>query len=208
MKLGYPCVCSRKEAGLAASAPHAEDGAGVYPGTCRDRFSSVEEAKMLSGKPPAIRFRTPDDFALGDFVIAKADRTAAYQLAVVIDDADMNVTHIVRGDDLLDSTPRQMLLYRALGWENKIPMYTHLPLVIGTDGKRLAKRHGDTRISHYRELGVTAGRMRALLTRWCGISAGDYISIESLLKQFRLERISRDPIIMTGQDDSWLRGSA
>jgi glutamyl-tRNA synthetase len=205
LKLAYPCICSRKETALAASAPHAEDGASVYPGTCRDRFRSVEEAQTLSGKPPTIRFRTPDDFALGDFVIAKSDGTAAYQLAVVVDDADMNVTHIVRGDDLLDSTPRQMFLYRALGLENRIPSYTHLPLVIGTDGRRLAKRHGDTRISHYREMGVSAGRVRALLARWCDISSGDEISIEQMSNQFDLTRIGRDPIIMTPEDDAWLR---
>ena len=79
---------------------------------------------------------------LGDFVIAKADGTAAYQLAVVVDDAAMNITQVVRGNDLLDSTPRQILLYRALGLEDRIPKYTHLPLVVGADGLRLAKRHG------------------------------------------------------------------
>src|SRR5205823_2514620 len=109
-----------------------------------------------------------DDFAghqhfdvarqLGDFVIAKSDGTPAYQLAVVVDDAAMNVMHIVRGDDLLDSTPRQILLYRALGLSQRIPRYMHLPLVAGTDGRRLAKRHGDTRLAHYRDQGVPAGR--------------------------------------------------
>src|SRR3954447_1163354 len=160
MKLAYPCICSRKEVESAASAPHAEDGATIYPGTCRGRFASIDEAKAASGKEPAIRFAVPDAviewtdlFAgtaainpaheLGDFVIAKADGTPAYQLAVVVDDAAMGITNIVRGDDLLDSTPRQILLYEALGLSNRTPTYYHLPLVVGTDGRRLAKRHGD-----------------------------------------------------------------
>src|SRR5687767_13393463 len=132
----YPCVCSRKEVQAAASAPHAEDGSAVYPGTCRGKFRSIAEAAAASGRPPALRFRVPDgqtvrfedafrgtveyDVAreLGDFVIAKAaagdDFMAAYQLAVVVDDSAMGVTDVVRGDDLVDSTPRQIMLYRAL----------------------------------------------------------------------------------------------
>ncbi len=117
----YPCICTRKEVESAASAPHAEDGSAVYPGTCRGKFTTFEEAGRFAGRPAAIRFALRpgiigwvDAFAgpqfcdvsrqLGDFVIAKADGTPAYQLAVVVDDADANITHIVRGDDLLDST--------------------------------------------------------------------------------------------------------
>ncbi|HMB94821.1 MAG TPA: glutamyl-Q tRNA(Asp) synthetase [Tepidisphaeraceae bacterium] len=205
-KLAYPCICTRREAALAASAPHEEDAIAIYPGTCRDKFASVEEAKKLSGREPAIRFRVPEsDKELGDFVIAKADGTTAYQLAVVVDDADMNITQVVRGDDLLDSTPRQVLLYRALGMAEKIPQYTHVPLVVGPDGKRLAKRHGDTRLSHYRESGVSPGRIRALLAKWCGIESDAEISIEELLQQFKIERLPRERIIMTDEDDAWLQ---
>jgi glutamyl-tRNA synthetase len=128
----YPCVCTRREAQLAASAPHAEDGSAPYPGTCRGRFGSIDDARRANdGREPAIRFRVPDETVefddafvgrarydverqLGDFVIRKADGTPAYQLAVVVDDAAQGMTDVVRGDDLLDSTPRQMLLYRAL----------------------------------------------------------------------------------------------
>jgi glutamyl-tRNA synthetase len=222
--LAYPCVCSRREAALAASAPHAEDGSSVYPGTCRDRFESVQAARAASGRDPAIRFRVDhepiefddgfagavrfDDVAvqLGDFVIAKADGTAAYQLAVVIDDSQASVTQVVRGDDLIDSTPRQMLLYRALGMQAAIPRYTHLPLVLGPDGRRLAKRHGDTRLSRYRELGVSPQRVLALLGRWCGIEPDrEEATIGQLLERFSLDRLPRHPIVMTPQDDAWLR---
>ena len=209
----YPCICTRKEVDLAASAPHAEDGSPIYPGTCRDRFGSIEEARHAAGREPAMRFRVPagevvfeDQFAgmqrydvardLGDFVIAKSDGTPAYQLAVVVDDAQMNVSHIVRGDDLLDSTPRQILLYRALKLDDRIPQYCHLPLITGTDGRRLAKRHGDTRLMTYHENGITSGAVLALLANWCGIETGDTVEHpRDLLENFTLSRLGRGPIV-------------
>jgi glutamyl-tRNA synthetase len=221
-RLAYPCICSRKEVATSASAPHAEDGAAVYPGTCRDQYDSVESAQHVGGRTPAIRFRVPDQsvefndrFAgpqqfdpcreLGDFVIAKADRTPAYQLAVVVDDHTMNVTNVVRGDDLLDSTPRQMLLYRALGWERSIPAYWHLPLIVGTDGRRLAKRHGDSRLATYRDRGVEPRRVVSLLARWSGIKDPPaHLHPADLIASFRLENLPKKPIIFTPQDDAWL----
>src|SRR3954470_20128196 len=206
----YPCVCSRKEVEAAASAPHAEDGSAVYTGTCRGRFGSIEAAREASGRAPAIRFAVPtarivefeDAFAgrrsfdvareLGDFVIAKADRTPAYQLAVVVDDADMDVTDVIRGDDLLDSTPRQILLYEALGLKNKIPNYYHLPLIVGPDGRRLAKRHGDTRLSYYQNSGVAASRMLSLLARWCGVEASN---LDQVVAKFDLSKLPKEQIV-------------
>jgi glutamyl-tRNA synthetase len=220
----YPCICTRKEVDSAASAPHAEDGSAVYPGTCRNRFATVEEATNFAGRAPAIRFRVPDEsvqwfdaFAssrqydvakqLGDFVIAKADGTAAYQLAVVVDDAASGVTQVVRGDDLLDSTPRQILLYRALHMPEKVPMYYHLPLVVGPDGRRLAKRHGDTRLAFYRENGVPASRVLALLARWSGIDAGEQVDdAQSLIERFDLSVMSKERVTFGPADDQWLRG--
>ncbi|HVT88901.1 MAG TPA: tRNA glutamyl-Q(34) synthetase GluQRS [Tepidisphaeraceae bacterium] len=221
-KLAYPCICTRREAALAASAPHAEDGAAVYPGTCRGKYNSIEAARSASGREPAIRLAMPqapleftDQFCgqqrwnnsqqqLGDFVIAKSDGTAAYQLAVVVDDAEMGITQIVRGEDLLDSTPRQMIVYHALNMADRIPHYFHLPLVVGTDGRRLAKRHGDTRLSHYRESGISARRIRGLLARWSGVPCDSDISIEQLLKQFDLARLPHDRMIMSADDEAWL----
>ena len=235
----YFCTCSRREAELAASAPHAEDGAAVYPGTCRGRFRSIDEARRQSGREPALRFAVPpgpvewvDEFAgpstvdvatrLGDFVVAKAAGTdpegnvawaPAYQLAVVVDDAAMGVTDVVRGDDLLDSAPRQVLLYRALGLAVRVPRYYHLPLVVGTDGRRLAKRHGDTRVPHYRDLGVPPGRVLALLARWCGMevppdAADSAAMVRVMRERFRLDAMPRSPITFTPDDDRWLRAGA
>lgn len=224
MRLGlaYACICTRKEVESAASAPHAEDGAPVYPGTCRGRFTSAAHAADVAGRAPAIRFETADrkiewtdSFAgaqqcnvarqLGDFVIAKADGTPAYQLAVVIDDLSANVTHIIRGDDLLDSTPRQILLYQAFGQESRVPQYYHLPLVVGPDGYRLAKRHGDSRLSFYRSQGVPAARILGLLARWCGIPAeDDIVSIASLIDRFDLAKMSTKQTIYTRDDETRL----
>jgi len=217
MGMAYPCICTRREVDLAASAPHAEDGATVYPGTCRGRFESIQQAREAAGRAPAIRFAAPDRIVefddrflgrrrinvaieLGDFVIAKSDCTAAYQLAVVVDDLAAGVSEVVRGDDLLDSTPRQILIYEALGAADRIPHYTHVPLVVGADGRRLAKRHGDTRIATYRQFGVPASRILELLARWCGMDdARDAIGC------FDLDHLEQAPIIFTPQDDAWLR---
>jgi glutamyl-tRNA synthetase len=211
----YPCACSRREVGAAASAPHAEDGAAVYPGTCRDRFASLADARAAArGREPAIRFDTRGqsvDFTdafygphrfdverqLGDFVIAKGDGTPAYQLAVVVDDAEMGVSDVVRGDDLIDSTPRQILLYRALGLADRVPRYAHLPLVIGPDGRRLAKRHGDTRLASYRQAGVAAGNVLSLLASWCGMAdAGPAPrSAVDLIARFDPDKFPRAPVV-------------
>lgn len=222
----YACTCSRREVEAAASAPHAEDGAAVYPDTCRGRYATPEDARASAGRAAAIRFKVPDGLVrfedrvsgvhsfdvrreLGDFVIAKADGTPAYQLAVVVDDADMNVTDVVRGEDLVDSTPRQLLLYQALGLAERAPAYYHLPLVTGPDGRRLAKRHGDTRLSAYRELGVPPGRVVALLARWCGMpDVPDDAGPRSLLGRFELGRVPRLAIVCGPDDDAWLRAAA
>jgi glutamyl-tRNA synthetase len=217
----YPCVCTRKEVELAASAPHVEDGSAVYPGTCRGKFASVREAMEINGRMPAIRFAVGESLVefddgfrgdehfemnrLANFVIAKADNTPAYQLAVVVDDAEMGITDVVRGDDLLDSTPRQIMLYRALGWAERIPRYWHLPLIIGEDGRRLAKRHGDTRLSSYRDLGVAPERILQLLARWCGMDDSSAQSAVDLLQLFDLDKLPREPIIFTAGDDAWLK---
>lgn len=220
----YPCICTRKEVETASSAPHAEDGASVYPGTCRERFKSRADAREFGQREPAIRFRVPnaamsfmDELAgvqsmnpasrLGDFVIQKADRTAAYQLAVVVDDFESGITDVVRGDDLLDSVPRQMLLYNAMGWSNQIPRYTHLPLVVGTDGRRLAKRHGDTRLSSYRDSDVPVSRILSLLARWLKIPhEREPASADDLTGKFDLHSVSPEKIVFSTKDDAFLRG--
>jgi glutamyl-tRNA synthetase len=128
-------------------------------------------------------------------------------LAVVVDDAHQGVTDVVRGDDLLDSVARQQLLYVALGLQARLPDYVHLPLIVGPDGRRLAKRHGDTRLSHYRQLGVPRERVLALLARWSGVEPGvSPRNPADLIPTFDLARLPRGRVTMTSDDESFLHG--
>jgi glutamyl-tRNA synthetase len=210
-ELVYPCTCSRGDIAQAASAPHAEHEGLVYPGTCSRR--RVADATALGNQPYAWRFRAGNDPAAfadgfrgqvlldpremsGDFVVWKSARTPAYQLAVVVDDAAQGVTEVVRGDDLVPSTPRQLRLYQALGLTP--PRFVHVPLVVGPDGRRLAKRHGDTRLATLRAAGVAPEALLGLLAWSCGwigriqpIAAGD------LVPRFRLDTIPPQPFVLT-----------
>jgi glutamyl-tRNA synthetase len=150
----YECFCTRAEIRAAASAPHGPLPEGAYPGTCL-RLSAAELAeKRASGRPPALRVRADAEHVrfvdrlhgahegvVDDFVVQRNDGAPAYNLAVVVDDAAQGIGEVVRGDDLLDSTPRQLFLARVLGVSE--PTHAHVPLVLGADGARLAKRHGD-----------------------------------------------------------------
>ncbi len=162
----YECFCTRAEIRAAASAPHGPLPEGAYPGTCL-RLSAAERAERReSGRPPALRFRAdaervtfedrllgPQEGVVDDFVVRRNDGAHAYNLAVVVDDAEQGIGEVVRGADLVDSTPRQLLLARVLGVPE--PAHAHVPLVLGPDGARLAKRHGDVTL---REVPAAAAR--------------------------------------------------
>ena len=139
----------------------------------------------------------------GDFLVATKDDLPSYQLAVVVDDARQRIDRVVRGDDLLGSTHRQLLLYERLGLTPPAEYY-HLPLVVGPDGRRLAKRHGDSRISHYRSLGVTAERIIGLLAEWSGLGPRRAMTAAEFARDFRLERLRRERIVFSPADEAWL----
>jgi glutamyl-tRNA synthetase len=179
----YPCTCTRADVERAASAPHPEDEGPNYPGTCSGR--RVADAAELGDRPFAWRFRVPrgavawDDLfqgrqeidpaqAGGDFIVARQTLGAAYQLAVVADDAGMGVTQVIRGSDLVPSTPRQILLYRALGWPE--PQFGHVGLAVTPDGRRLAKRDGSLKLSTLRARGVDPLVLVGCLIHSCGWS--------------------------------------
>ena len=209
----YPCTCSRTDVAAAASAPHIGQEGPIYPGTCAGRrvadaallTRSVSEG--LSALPFAWRFRTTnmprqfDDLVagpqscnvaaeLGDYVIAKADGSPAYQLAVVVDDHAMGVTEVLRGDDLLPSAFRQLELYEFFGWQT--PQFAHVPLVVGPDGRRLAKRHGDTRLATLRDAGVSPERLVGLLAWSFGLlKRPKNLHPRDLLARFDVERFFR-----------------
>lgn len=165
MGLVYPCFCTRAQL-HAASAPHREDGLTVYPGTCRGLTPEDIARREAAGRKGALRLRVPEETVTftdghlgevteylptdcGDFLLRRSDGLFAYQLAVVVDDAAMGVTEVVRGADLLSSTPRQLLLYELLGWE--APEFYHFPLLLSPDGRRLSKRDGDLGLGALRE---------------------------------------------------------
>jgi len=207
--LAYPCICSRAEVEAAASAPHAEaEAEPVYPGTCRDRWPDLASAQAATGRAAALRFRVTesalpfvDDFVgpqpgriAGDFVIQKRDGGPAYQLAVVVDDAAMGIREVLRADDLLPSTPRQLLLYRAL--QVAPPRFAHLPLLVGGDGRRLAKRHGDTSLRHLRAQGVSAAAIVGYLGALSGLCpVGTQCCAVDLLTGFDLGKVPRQPAV-------------
>jgi glutamyl-tRNA synthetase len=204
----YPCVCTRKEVEDAASAPHeVGDDGPVYPGTCRGRFPTLMAAKEATGRDAALRFcvavgEVPfvDGFCgplggriRGDFVIQKRCGGPAYQLAVVVDDAAQCVTDVLRADDLLPSTPRQLLLYAALNL--RAPRFSHVPLVVGEDGLRLAKRHGDTSLRWFRAQGVAAAALFGHLAFLCGLRPqGTRCLPRELVLDFDLAKLSRSPV--------------
>ncbi|MFG0286420.1 MAG: tRNA glutamyl-Q(34) synthetase GluQRS [Phycisphaerales bacterium JB039] len=218
--LAYPCDLTRSEIEAAASAPQEGTGEIRFPPELRPAPGMA----VFDALDCNWRFRTPDEavviddgFAgrvalhplatIGDFVIWTRRGAPAYQLAVVVDDARQGVTQVVRGDDLLDSAGRQRLLLRAL--ELTEPAWTHLPLVVGPDGRRLAKRHGDTRLDRYREAGVGVERVLGLLGWWLGaIERRRACRLDELLERFDLDRVSPDPVRFSSEDDAWLLGGS
>lgn len=178
--LVYPCSCSRKDLQEAAAAPHEVGSEPLYPGTCRPPSISLEQSEQWAAQGPAgrnwrfrvgacvagwvdggagpQRFTAGQDF--GDFSVWRRDGFAAYQLASAADDAEMGVTEAVRGADLLVSTARQMLLFRALG--RPAPAFYHVPLMLDADGRRLAKRTDACSVRAFRERGLSAGEVLAM----------------------------------------------
>ena len=198
----YPCTCSRKEIAGLASAPHGDLGP-LYPGTCRS-------GARPNARPPALRFRHDGpapgftdalagpypDPVVDDFVLQRGDGMFSYQLAVVVDDIAMQISEVVRGDDLLSSTPRQLALYRALGAEP--PAFLHVPLLLGPDGRRLSKRHGAPAIAQYRAAGVSAERIVGFLAATLGLLPEPRpLSPRQLVADFDLARL---PLMAASMD--------
>jgi glutamyl-tRNA synthetase len=201
--LTYECFCTRREIQEAPSAPHAPQGA--YPGTCRNLDRAELEYKR-SVRPAAIRLRaaveeyTVHDVLHGeftgtvdDFVLRRNDGVTAYNLAVVVDDAAQGIDQVVRGDDLLPSTPRQAYLASLLNIP--VPEYAHVPLVVNHDGVRLAKRDGAVTLADLAEAGVAVEEVRNRLLASLGLPAG---TLESTLRAFDPVRLPRRPWVWTG----------
>jgi glutamyl-tRNA synthetase len=196
----FACTCTRKELREATLAP--EGAEPLYPGTCRERPSHPERAAARRWHTPAGVVEIRDGVhgvsaqdvraQVGEFVLRRGDGAWAYQLAVVVDDAAMRITHVLRGSDLLDSTPRQVLLQRALGLAT--PVYAHAPIVLGPDGAKLAKRHGAPDVSALREGGARPARVVAELARSLGFaSSRPSPTLADLVAEFDVQRIPTRP---------------
>lgn len=214
----FACNLSRGEIQAASSAPQQGASEKAYPRSLRpanagDPVDFVEEAhnyRFLVEDPSTTiedlvagsrTFGLPRE--TGDFVAWTRRGTPAYQLSVVVDDIRQGVTDVVRGDDLLESAARQTLLYRA--FDRPCPRWWHLPLVLGPDGHRLAKRHGDTRVETYRAEGMTVERLIGLMANWCGLRPSlEEMTMEQFLHDFDLDLMSREPITFTEQEHAWL----
>lgn len=209
LNIVYPCTCSRSEIDETASAPHEStlDGA-IYPGICSHRTPQDSHELDQKGLKYAWRFRMPDGLRtwndqlfgsqilnakeqLGDFVVGRNYGATAYQLAVVVDDHDFGINQVVRGNDLIYSTYRQIAIYDALQW--RAPNWLHLPLMVGADGRRLAKRHGDTRLSFFREQSVAPEQIVGYLAKSIG------------LRMTRERICASELLIALGQDQKWLQ---
>ena len=216
----YPCFCSRRDVAAAASAPQGAGDEIPYPGTCRALAPEAARRRVEAGERHSWRFHAgagvgftdfvrgrfgdrEEDEGPGDFVVLRADGVAAYQLAVVVDDAAMRITEVVRGDDLLPSTVKQLLLYRAL--ELEPPSFGHVPLLLGPDGVRLAKRHASSSLSELRERGLSAEQGVGRLAAALGLRPDARpVSAAALVPGFDLARLVAAPSGIVVDPASWV----
>lgn len=217
----YPCYCSRADLAGVASAPHGLSSEGpVYPGLCRHLSASERELRAQT-KTPSLRFRMPEGLTefwdrvygamryegreLGDFVVKRADGMYSYQLAVTVDDAAMGITDVLRGADLLDSTPRQLALYEALGLQP--PRFTHVPLLGDASGMRYSKRDRSLTLQALREQGVRAERIIGLLAYLAGmLSQPEETKAGELVGKLDLDCLPHETIAVRDEWMGWLRG--
>jgi glutamyl-tRNA synthetase len=211
----YPCFCTRKELRELAGAPHAHvagDGSPAYPGTCGRLTAAEREELLRQGRRACLRLRCDDlsivfDDAVagpqrltleecgGDFALRRSDGVFAYQLAVVLDDAAMGITQVVRGNDILTSTPRQIFLQRLLGLPQ--PQYAHLPLVLDHQGERLAKRHQSLTLARLRDSGIGAGAVCGYLGWRAGLlDAPRPVAAAELASGFSLAALRAEPVVL------------
>ena len=204
----YPCYCTRAEIREAASAPHGAQSEGAYPGTCRELTRAQRAECEQAGRPPALRLRADEaavsftDRLLGayegvvdDLVVRRNDGAPAYNLAVVVDDTAQGVGEVVRGADLIETTPRQLHVAAVLGVA--APGYAHVPLVLGPDGARLAKRHGAVTLANRVAAGESPAQVRAVLARSVGLAGGgETPDLSELLARFEPSVLPTEPAVL------------
>ncbi len=219
----YRCFCTPEELDAKRKDAEAAGGGYRYDRHCSLQVTPEEaEKRAAAGEPFTVRFRVPegetawddivhdrtrfDNADIEDFIVLRTDGTPIYNLAVVSDDRAMRITHVIRGDDHLSNTPKQIMLYEALGWET--PAFAHLPMILGSDGKRLSKRHGATAVGQYREEGILPGAMVNFLAL-LGWSPGDdteVMDLPELIERFELERVNKKSAVFDTEKLEWLNG--
>lgn len=217
----YLCYCSVEELEMKKKQMQRAGKPPLYDGRCR-RLSNGEKKELeRKGRKPVIRFKVKgeeelkvkdllrgevnfDRRVLGDFIILKSDGTPTFNFANVIDDSLMKITHVIRGDDHLSNTPRQLLIYEALGFSP--PLYAHIPMILGKDGSKLSKRHGATSVTYYRERGFLPWALvnYLALLGWSTPDSQQFFTRSELIQKFSLDRVNRSPAIFDPQKLEWM----
>ncbi len=220
----YPCFCSSDELDAKREAARVRGGFAGYDRTCRAIDPATASARIAAGEPHVWRLKVPENRgdiafndavrgevtvpsdAVDDLVLVRTDGSATYNFAATIDDATMAITHVIRGDDHLSNTPKQILIYEALGMPT--PTFAHLSMILGSDGKRLSKRHGATSVEAYRDLGYLPEAVMNYLALlgWSLDGETTVFSREVLAENFSLDRVSRNPAIFDDEKLDWLNG--
>jgi len=218
----YPCFCTAEELEAERTAAQAERRAWVYSGACRALPASEVERRQAAGEPFTLRMHVPagktvfhdllrdpvefDNATIGDFIVQRSDGTITYNLAVVVDDVTMEITHVIRGDDHISNTPKQVVIYEALG--APVPEFVHMPLLFGTDKKKLSKRHGATKLEELTEMGYLVEVVRNYL---CFLSTEfdeSMIawSLDDLVRRFKVEDLGTSASIFDPEKLKWMNG--
>ena len=221
----YPCFCTSEALEAKREAGRAKGGFSGYDRTCRSLSPADAASRVESGVPHVWRLKVPEDrgdvfFAdevrgamtfpegsIDDFVLVRSDGTPTYNFATVVDDAEMEITHVIRGDDHLSNTPKQLLVFEALG--ARVPAFAHLSMILGADGKRLSKRHGATSVEAYRDEGFLPEALLNYLTLlgWSLDAETTVFSARDLVANFDLGRISKNPAIFDPEKLEWMNGT-
>ncbi|MDQ6767772.1 MAG: glutamate--tRNA ligase [Candidatus Eremiobacteraeota bacterium] len=215
----YPCYCTPEELEAERTRQQSRGEAPKYSGKCRELTKEQRAANEAQGRKPVLRFAMPqrdmyvEDLvrgsvhfppgAIGDFVILRSDKTPAYNFAVVVDDSDMAITHVIRADEHLPNTPRQVALFEAL--ELPLPLFAHVSMILAPDHQKLSKRHGATSVNEYRDAGFLPEALVNYLAL-LGWSPGDdreFFRLDELVKAFSLERASKSPAVFDSTKLRW-----
>ena len=219
----YECYCSEEELAAEREALMAKGDLPRYLGRCRNLCAEGKAKYEAAGRKPVIRFKVPENQiitindhvrgqvefesnGIGDFVIMKSDNIPTYNFAVVVDDHDMAITHVVRAEEHLSNTPRQILIYDALGWTK--PEFAHISLILGKDRSKMSKRHGATSIEQYEKLGYLPEALVNFLALlgWSPSGEEEILSLEEITQQFSLDRVAKNPAVFDIDKLNWLNG--